>query len=82
MILTVLLLTRNPRIGEVLIAHAYLLLFLIPAAVPVGWNLLLSNHGTIHCWFTYRALAPALFSLLTALSLAAGRGEEREKRNG
>lgn len=61
---------------------AGLLLFLIPAAVPVGWNLLLSNHGTIHCWFTYRALAPALFSLLTALSLAAGRGEEREKRNG
>ncbi len=31
-ILTVLLLTRNPRIGEVLIAHAYLLLFLIPVA--------------------------------------------------
>ena len=60
-----------------------LLLFLIPAAIAMGWNLVLSNHSTIHCYFTYRTQAPALFSLLTALSLAAGGDtEEREVMHG
>ncbi|MBR1457458.1 MAG: hypothetical protein IJ594_09930 [Oscillospiraceae bacterium] len=60
-------------------ADRRLLLFLIPAAIGPCWLLLLSNHSTIHCWFTYRTLAATVFSLLTALGLAAeARGEEEK----
>jgi len=56
--------------------------FLLPPLIAAGWILLLSNHATVHSWFTYRTLAPGLFSLLTALSLAAAGNRERESAPG
>ncbi len=46
------------------------LLFLIPFLIPSLWILFLSNHASVHYWFTYRTLAPCVFSLLCALSPA------------
>ncbi len=37
--------------------------------VPVAWIVILSNHSNIHAYFTYRTLCPAVFCMLTALSL-------------
>lgn len=56
--------------------------FLLPALIAVGWILLLSNHATVHSWFTYRTLAPGLFSLLTFLSVAAAGDGEKENGSG
>lgn len=44
-------------------------LFAVPMAVSLLWIILLSNHSSIHFWFTYRTLAPAVFALLSAVSL-------------
>ena len=52
--------------------------YLLPAAVPVLWILLLANHSYVHSWFTYRTLAPAVFALLMAL--APGKTPEQTAR--
>ena len=43
------------------------LLFLLPAAIPLVWILILKNHSYVHFWFTYRSLAPILLCILCAL---------------
>ena len=44
------------------------LALLIPALIPMLWILVVSNHSWNHTWFTYRTLAPSIFSLLSLLS--------------
>ena len=75
-VLGMLLCWLRQRGGTVRSYGKKLLLFLIPAAIAVGWNLIMSNHSTVHCYYTFRTQAPVLFSLLTALSMAAGEAPE------
>jgi len=44
------------------------LALLIPTLIPMLWILVVSNHSWNHTWFTYRTLAPSIFSLLSLLS--------------
>lgn len=45
------------------------LLLYIPILVSIGWILLLTNHSSIHYFFTHRTLAPTVFCLLCALDV-------------
>lgn len=38
------------------------------AIIPVLWTLVLSNHSTIHAWFTWRNFSVSLFALSAALA--------------
>jgi len=55
----------------------YVGLFLVVAALPFAWYVVLSNHSQIHAWFTYRSL-PASLAVLTAgvVGLVVRRGAD------
>lgn len=42
--------------------------FLFPVFIAAAWVMLLSNHTVIHILFTYRTVAPIVFSMLVFLS--------------
>ncbi len=60
------------------------LLLLLPALVPFVWIFVLKNHTHRHFFFTFRTMAPLIFSPLCALSVLAsarpGRAAERSHR--
>lgn len=43
---------------------------LLPAVVSTGWVLVLSNHSAVHSFFTYRTLAPIVFSVLSFFAVS------------
>ena len=48
--------------------------FLIPMVIPLLWVIVLANHSEIHYWFTFRTIAPCVFSGLCALSVQKNTG--------
>ncbi len=54
-----------------------LIFCLVLALGPLAWYAAVRNHSYIHYWFTNKALAAAVFAILTACVLATGR----EKRH-
>ncbi len=48
-----------------------MILFVIPLGMPILWIFVLSNHSSVHFWFTYRTLIPIVFCLLYPLTKGA-----------
>ena len=47
--------------------------FFVIAMIPFVWYFILSNHSTIHFWFTYRDLFIFFFSIMCSLELIIRR---------
>lgn len=61
------------------------LTLLVPALIPVCWIVIVANHSWNHTWFTYRTLAPCVFSLLCMLNISDisfGDKASKYKRHG
>lgn len=54
-------------------------LFMFVALLPFVWYVLLPQHSSVHCWFTYRNMAVSVFAVLSYL-YQMGTGGDMERR--
>ncbi len=63
--------------GEIIKSVSILLI----ALMPIAWYIVLKNHSSIHCWFTYRSLSVSIFALMSFLFFAIDEEKIKIKFN-